>query len=138
MLHRAILGTLERFMGIYIEHSAAKFPVWLAPEHVVLVTVSEKQSEYARGVQRELAAKGIRAELDDGSDKLGAKIRKARLLRVPYIGVIGEKEAESRTVAPRSRDEDRDLGPMGVEAFATRILSETKPPRLSHGQRATG
>lgn len=129
MLHRAILGTLERFLGIYIEHAAGKFPVWLAPEQVVLVTVSEKQTEYARSVRSELAQRGFRVMLDDGPDKLGAKIRRARLLRVPYMGVIGEKEAETRTISPRHREEG-ELGTISVEEFSARLQKESAPPRL--------
>ena len=110
MLHRAILGSLERFFGIYIEHCAGTFPVWLAPEQAVLVTVSEKQAEYARARQADLEARGLRIGVDAGADKLGAKIRNARIMRVPYIGVIGEKEVEGGSVAPRSRDARRSRG----------------------------
>ena len=127
MLHRAILGSIERFFGMYIEHVAGKFPVWLAPEQATLVTVSEKQADYAEKVRAELAGRGLRVRVDAGSDKLGAKIRNARLMRVPYIVVVGEKEAESGTVAPRSRDEGelaamsvdqlrREVGPRGTTA----------------------
>jgi threonyl-tRNA synthetase len=130
MLHRAILGTVERFLGIYIEHCAGKFPTWLAPTQVVLATVSEKQAEYAEQVRRELAASGLRVALDDSADKLGAKIRKARMARVPYIGVLGEKEAETQTITPRSREEG-DLAAMPIAAFAQRLATEAKPPRLN-------
>ncbi|HVU04065.1 MAG TPA: threonine--tRNA ligase [Polyangiaceae bacterium] len=129
MLHRAILGSLERFFGIYIEHVAGKFPVWIAPEQATLVTVSEKQSEYARNVQKELRSLGFRVGLDDSSDKLGAKIRNARMSRVPYTVVIGEKEMESNSVAPKTND-GTDLGAMPVAAFIERLRSESRPPRL--------
>jgi len=128
MLHRAILGSLERFLGIYIEHVAGKFPVWLAPEQVILVTVSENQVEYARRVQSELRAAGLRVELDDGPDKLGAKIRSARLRRVPFVGVIGEKEAQAGAIAPKGSD-GKDLGAMPVAEFQSRLLALARPPR---------
>jgi threonyl-tRNA synthetase len=129
MLHRAILGSIERFLGMYIEHVAGRFPVWLAPEQAVLVTVSEKQTEYAERVKAELEARGLRISLDAGADKLGAKIRNARMMRPPYVGVIGEKEVESGSVTPRSRDQG-DLGSMTVAEFRDKLLSEASPPRL--------
>jgi threonyl-tRNA synthetase len=128
MLHRAVLGSLERFFSIYIEHVAGKFPVWLAPVQAALVTVSEKQNEYAERVRRELAAEGFRVTLDASSDKLGAKIRNARLMRHPYILVIGDKEAEAGTVAPRSRDAG-DLGPLPLADFKARLRAEAVAPK---------
>jgi threonyl-tRNA synthetase len=128
MLHRAVLGSLERFFSIYIEHVAGKFPVWLAPVQAALVTVSEKQNEYAERVRKELAAEGFRVTLDASSDKLGAKIRNARLMRHPYILVIGDKEAEAGTVAPRSRDTG-DLGAIPLADFKARLKSEAIPPK---------
>jgi threonyl-tRNA synthetase len=130
MLHRAILGSLERFFGVYLEHCAGKFPVWLAPEQVMLVTVSEKQAEYAERVRRELAAQGLRVLVDAGADKLGAKIRNARLMRYPYMAVLGDKEAETETVSPRSREEG-ELPAMTIAEFAARLSEEAKPPRLA-------
>ena len=129
MLHRAILGSIERFLGMYIEHVAGRFPVWLAPEQAVLVTVSEKQTEYAQRVKTELEARGLRIGIDAGADKLGAKIRNARMMRPPYVAVIGEKEVESGSVTPRSRDHG-DLGSMTVADFTERLLGEASPPRL--------
>jgi threonyl-tRNA synthetase len=130
MLHRAILGSIERFFGVYIEHVAGKFPVWIAPEQAILVTVSEKHAAYAQKVQATLKAAGLRISLDCGSDKLGAKIRNARNLRYPYIGVIGDQEAESDAVSVRSRD-NGELGAISVEAFTQRLLAESKAPRLN-------
>ena len=128
MLHRAIYGSLERFFSIYLEHTAGKFPVWLAPEQVVVVTVSEKQAEYAESVVAFLGEKGLRARADLGADKLGAKIRNAHLFRVPYVAVVGDKEAADRKVAPRYLN--KDLGAMPLEEFAERLLSEARPPAL--------
>ncbi|MFO0613837.1 MAG: threonine--tRNA ligase [Polyangiaceae bacterium] len=129
MLHRAILGSLERFLSVLIEHVSGAFPVWLAPEQAVIVTVSEKQAEYANEVVKALADRGLRARADVGPDKLGAKIREARLTRVPYVVVVGDKEAAGRLVAPRSRDENKDLGQMPLDTFIERLASEAKPPR---------
>jgi threonyl-tRNA synthetase len=129
MLHRAILGSLERFMSLFIEHTAGAFPVWLAPEQAVIVTVSEKQTAYAEEVVAFLRDKGFRVTADLSADKLGAKIRNARLMRVPYICVVGDKEATQRQVAPRSRDLNKDLGPMTLEAFTERLGAEATPPR---------
>jgi threonyl-tRNA synthetase len=133
MLHRAILGSVERFFGIYTEHCAGKFPVWLAPEQAALVTVSEKQADYAYKVQAELKARGLRVIVDAGPDKLGAKIRNARNMRTPYIGVIGENEVTGGTVALRSR-EDGDLPPMTVAEFTERLVKEALPPRVTQKQ----
>jgi threonyl-tRNA synthetase len=133
MLHRAILGSVERFFGIYTEHCAGKFPVWLAPEQATLVTVSEKQADYAFKVQTELKARGLRIAVDAGADKLGAKIRNARNMRTPYIGVIGENEVTNGSVALRSREEG-DLPPMSVAEFAERLSKEALPPRVTQKQ----
>jgi threonyl-tRNA synthetase len=129
MLHRAILGSLERFMGVYIEHVAGGFPVWLAPEQVTLVTVSEKQAAYAEEAATYLRNRGIRAITDLGADKLGAKIRNARLMRYPYIAVVGDKEAAARTLSIRSREQG-ELGAVPLTAFAERLVQESAPPRI--------
>jgi threonyl-tRNA synthetase len=131
MLHRAILGSLERFYGIYLEHVAGKFPVWLAPEQVVLATVSERQTEYAEKVRTTLVAQGFRVILDASADKLGAKIRNARLMRHPYIAVIGDEEAASETLSVRSRDAG-ELGKLSVSEFATRLRDESRPPKVTN------
>jgi threonyl-tRNA synthetase len=131
MLHRAILGSLERFFSVYLEHVAGAFPTWLAPEQAVIVTVSEKQAAYAQEVVAYLRRRGLRARADLSSDKLGAKIRAARLTRVPYVVVVGDKEAADRKVAPRSRDLNKDLGAMPLEEFADRLTAEARPPRLA-------
>ncbi len=132
MLHRAVFGSLERFFAIYVEHVAGKFPTWLAPEQAVLVTVSEKQAEYAERVRRELAQQGLRVSVDAGAEKLGAKIRTARLMRHPYIVVLGDKEAAAGTLSPRSRDEG-ELGSLAIAEFAARLRAEAKPPRPGAG-----
>jgi threonyl-tRNA synthetase len=126
MLHRAILGSVERFMGVYIEHCAGAFPVWLAPEQVALLTVSEKQAEFAREAEAYLLSRGVRVIADLGADKLGAKIRNARMMRYPYLGILGDREAETRTVSPRSR-ELGELEAMSLQSFADRVLAEATP-----------
>jgi threonyl-tRNA synthetase len=138
MLHRAILGSLERFIGVYVEHVNGAFPVWLAPEQVSLVTVSEKQVDYAEDAASFLRGKGLRVVTDLGADKLGAKIRTARLMRYPYIAVIGDKEAMARTLSVRSRQEG-ELGALPLASFAERLLTEATPPRLHEapGQKAS-
>jgi threonyl-tRNA synthetase len=127
MLHRAIFGSIERFFSIYLEHCAGNFPVWIAPRQAILVTVSDKVDEYARAAHKKLRAKGIRADLDVSADKLGAKIRNARLARYPYILVVGPKEAEAGAVGVRSRDQG-ELGAIPLDDFAAQVAKESVPP----------
>ncbi len=127
MLHRAVLGSLERFFAVYLEHVAGHFPVWLAPEQICLVTVSEKVDAYAREALEYLRQQGIRVASDLGPDKLGAKIRNGRGMRYPYLAVVGGKEAESRALALRKGGDD--LGPMPLEEVAKKILAEGAFPR---------
>jgi threonyl-tRNA synthetase len=127
MLHRAIFGSIERFFGVYLEHCGGNFPTWLAPRQAVVLTVSEKSDGYARKVVEVLKDKGLRVDSDLSSDKLGAKIRNARLLRYPYLLVVGPKEAEAGAVGVRSRDAG-ELGAMPLEELAARLLTESAPP----------
>ncbi len=128
MLHRAALGSLERFYGVLLEHCAGAFPAWLAPEQILLLTVSRKFDGYAREALTALRAAGLRAELDASGDKLGAKIRRARNLRVPYIGVVGGREADARALGLRSRDEGADLGMVPIGEVIERLRREGVPP----------
>lgn len=123
MIHRALLGSLERFFGILIEHYAGNFPAWLAPVQAKVLPISEKFVEYARVVAKQLKAEGLRATVDESDEKLGYKIRKAELERVPYSLIVGGREAESGTVGVRKRVEG-DLGAMSVADFAERLVSE--------------
>jgi len=108
MIHRAMLGSMERFMGILIEHTAGSLPPWLSPVQAVVIPVSDRFMDYATEVQASLSAGGLRVEVDERSEKLGYKIREAQLQKVPYMLVVGEREVESGTVAVRHRDgEDR-------------------------------
>ncbi len=127
MLHRAIFGSLERFFGVYLEHCGGNFPVWIAPRQAIVLTVSEKSDAYAHQVAERLRAKGFRVDLDVSSDKLGAKIRNARVSRYPYLLVVGPKEAESDSVGVRSRDAG-ELGAMKVDDLAARLAVEGAPP----------
>ncbi len=117
MLHRAILGSLERFIGILIEEYAGSFPTWLAPRQVVVMGISQNQSEYVKKITKELQNKGFRADLDLRNEKIGYKIREHTLRRVPYLVVVGEREAQGNTVAVRTR-KGEDLGVMTLDDFA--------------------
>jgi threonyl-tRNA synthetase len=127
MLHRAIFGSLERFISVYIEHCAGNFPAWIAPMQATVLTVSDKSETYGRDVLARLKAKSFRVEADFSGDKLGAKIRNARSARHPYMIVIGEKDAEGGTVSVRSRDRG-ELGAMPFDQFAAMLAEESKLP----------
>jgi len=116
MIHRVVFGSVERFIGILIEHYAGKFPLWLSPVQVKLVTVSEKSAAYAQTVKEALQKEGVRCEVDDRDEKVGYKIRNARMEKVPYVLVVGEKEAGSRTVSVWKRDAG-DMGSLSVDQF---------------------
>jgi threonyl-tRNA synthetase len=128
MLHRAIFGSIERFFSVYLEHCAGNYPVWIAPKQAIILTVSEKVDAYAYAVRDRLVAKGLRVDIDASADKLGAKIRNARLARYPYLCVVGQKEAESDAVGVRSREKG-ELGAIPVEQFAATLVEEAKTPR---------
>ncbi|HBB16724.1 MAG TPA: threonine--tRNA ligase [Syntrophus sp. (in: bacteria)] len=120
MLHRVILGAIERFMGVLIEHHAGAFPLWLSPVQAVLVTVTEKHIPFGEEVRMRLLAEGIRAEGDFRNEKLGYKIREAQMQKTPYMLVIGDREAASGQVSPRQRD-GQNLGSIGVDAFVALV-----------------
>jgi len=123
MIHRAPFGSMERFCGVLIEHFNGDFPVWLAPEQVRLVPISEKVIDYGRGLLAQLKAAGVRAVLDEHSDKLGAKIRRAELDKVPYTLVLGAKEAEAQAVSVRSRAKG-DEGVLPFADYLERVKTE--------------
>ena len=123
MVHRVILGSIERFIGVLIEHFAGNFPVWLAPTQAVVLTVTDSQIPYAQQVFDELRAKGVRVQKDFRNEKLGFKIREAQLQKVPYMLVIGDKEVESATVTPRFRD-GSNLPSMTSVEFADHVATE--------------
>lgn len=121
MIHRTLLGSMERFVGGLIEHYAGAFPVWLAPVQVAIIPIADSQIEFAYQVKQQLSDRGIRVEVDDSGNRMQAKIRSAQLQKVPYMLVVGKREAAAGTVSVRMRNE-RDLGPMAVDAFLGIIL----------------
>jgi len=123
MIHRAPFGSLERFVGLLIEHFEGKFPVWLAPEQVRILPISEKFNEKAQEIVSLLAEKGVRVSMDGAGDKIGAKIRLARLERIPYLCVLGAREVEENTISVRHRDHG-DLGSVSLDDFIQRISDD--------------
>jgi threonyl-tRNA synthetase len=123
MIHRAIFGSLERFVAVLIENSAGKFPLWLAPEKAVILPISEKFNDYAKNVLKFLNNSDICTLLDERNEKIGKKIRDNELKRIPYLIIIGEKEAESETISVRKQGEG-DKGAMKIEEFARFIREE--------------
>ena len=121
VLHRAILGSLERFIGILIENHGGKMPLWLSPVQVAVLNITDRQEEFCHEVAKSLENKGFRVDLDLRNEKIGYKIRQHTLARVPYLLVVGDREVENRVIAVRTR-EGEDLGTMPVDAFA-------EPPR---------
>ena len=125
MLHRAIVGSMERFLGILIENFAGAFPLWLAPEQVVVMNISEHQADYAETVAGALRGAGWRAVADLRNEKISYKIREHSLQKLPYQVVVGDKEKQAGTVAVRTRGGE-DLGAMPLEAFIARLTTEAK------------
>ena len=125
MVHRALLGSIERFFGILIEHYAGAFPLWLAPEQVRVLPISDKAMNYAKGVQAALRAAGFRVDVDASAEKLGAKIREATLMKVPYQVVVGPRDEAAGQVSVRSRGEG-DLGAMTLDALVAKLKAETE------------
>jgi len=125
VIHRAILGTFDRFLSFLIEETKGAFPVWLAPVQVKILTISDAHNEYANSVKEQLEKEGIRVEVDDRNEKIGYKIREAQVQKVPYMLVVGEKEMESKTVGVRSR-KDGDIGAIKIDEFTKNILEEIK------------
>jgi threonyl-tRNA synthetase len=130
MIHRAPFGSMERFCGVLIEHFGGDFPVWLSPEQVRLVPISEKTLDYGRDLLAQLKAAGIRASLDEHNDKLGAKIRRAEIEKIPYTLVLGAKEAEAKSVSVRSRAKG-DEGVLPFDQFVPRVQDEIRQRSLS-------
>ena len=126
MIHRAVLGSIERFMGVLIEHCGGDFPLWLAPVQVKIVTVTNNQDAYARQVDEQLRQAGIRCELDLRNEKLGYKIRESEMQKIPYTVVIGDNEVQSGTVALRARKRAK-IAPLSVHALVERLNHERIP-----------
>jgi len=125
MVHRALLGSLERFFGVLIEHYAGAFPLWLAPVQARVLTITDRQDQWARTIFQRLRAAGIRAELDVRNEKLGKKIREAQIEKIPYMLVLGDQEVADRTVSPRTR-EGKQMQAMPVESFVEMLLAEAE------------
>ncbi len=123
MIHRALLGSLERFMGVLIEHYAGAFPLWLAPVQAIVLPISDAHNDYAYKVQEQLENEGLRVKVDARNEKTGFKIREAQLQKVPYMLVVGDKEVEAESVAVRSRTEG-DTGVVSVKDFISRMKEE--------------
>ncbi len=132
MVHRAPFGSMERFIGILIEHFEGAFPLWLAPVQVFVATISEKSIGYGREVAAALRAAGMRVELDDSSERIGPKKHYARSMKIPYIAVVGEKEAESRQVNVNDRS-GKPVGNLPLEGFIERLKQESLPPARREG-----
>jgi threonyl-tRNA synthetase len=123
MLHRAILGSMERFIGILIEHHAGNFPAWLAPVQAMVLNISDKQADYALEVVQQLRAAGIRATSDLSNNKITYKIREHSLQKLPYLLVVGDKEMETRAVSVRARG-NQDLGQLGLDDLIARLKTD--------------
>ncbi len=130
MIHRAMLGSLERFMGILLEHSAGAFPVWLAPVQIAILPIADRHNDYCFNLANEFKSKGLRVEVDTDSAKTGAKVAKAETQKIPYMLVIGDREVTDGTVSVRARGR-RTIGAMRVEEFSERVVGEVQTRRDS-------
>ena len=128
MLHRVVLGSIERFIGVITEHFAGKFPLWLSPVQAVILPISERHHEYAQKLQQQLDEAGLRVECDVRNEKIGYKIREAQLQQTPYMLVVGDRDMENGTVSVRHRSGE-DLGAMTVAGF-TAMLHEVVDQKL--------
>ena len=120
MIHRALLGSIERFIGVITEHFAGAFPTWLHPVQVKLLPVTDRAADYAKEIAAKLSAQGFRVEVDGRNEKIGKKIREAQLDKIPYMLVVGDRDMEAGTVSVRHRAEG-DLGAMSLEDFAAML-----------------
>jgi threonyl-tRNA synthetase len=130
VIHRAVSGSFERFMAILIEHFAGAFPVWLAPEQVRVLPISDQQAEAAQGVTARLRAAGIRAHLDAGNQTLNYRIREGEVHKVPYMAVVGQREAEADTVAVRIRGAGSKQEIVPVAEFIERVVDQVRSRAL--------
>jgi threonyl-tRNA synthetase len=131
MIHRAIYGTLERFTGNLIEHFAGAFPVWLAPEQVRVIPISDAQAEASRGLASRLKAAGLRVHVDDRNETLNYRIREGEVQKVPYMAVVGQREAESDSLALRVRGAGKKQDVMTVDEFVARVTGEVRTRALA-------
>ncbi len=128
MVHRTVFGSIERFIGILTEHYAGAYPTWLAPVQAIVLPITDKFNAYAAQVAEQLTQAGVRVEVDHRNEKIGYKIREAQMQKIPYMLVVGEKEASSQTVSLRKRGEG-DLGAVSVEQLVSDLVCEIKERR---------
>jgi threonyl-tRNA synthetase len=128
MIHRALMGSLERFVGVLIEHYAGVFPIWFAPVQARILNITDDQADYCEQVYSQLRKAGVRVEKDLRNEKLNYKIREAQMEKIPYMLIVGDKEKADRTVTVRLRD-GKNLQPMSIEDFAAKIIDETAQGR---------
>src|SRR4051794_20879225 len=133
MIHRALLGSFERFIGILIEHYAGEFPLWLAPIQAAVLPITDAQLGYAREVGERLREAGLRVEVDERTESVGRKIRDAELRKIPYMLIVGDREAESSTVALR-RHREGDLGSLSLADAAERLVAEVDDRGYTEGR----
>ena len=131
MLHRAVLGSLERFIGIFIEHTGGDFPFWLSPVQVVLLPIADRHAARALEIEKSLSAVRVRAQVDDRSETLGFRIRDAEKMKIPLTLVIGDEEVEGGTVSPRLRKSKQALDAMSAEALIERLQTATAERRMT-------
>ncbi len=129
MIHRVVYGSLERFMGILIEHFAGAFPLWLAPVQVKVLTLTERNNEYAKSIFEKLQNFGLRAELDDRNEKVGYKIREALSMKVPYLIIVGDEEEKNGTISIRGRGNESASG-LNLSDFVARLQSEIESKKI--------
>jgi len=127
MLHRVVLGSLERFLGVLVEHFAGAFPVWLAPVQAILLPITDRVHDYAQEVAQKLRAEDLRVDIDLRPETLRYKIREAQLQKIPYMIVVGDREAENRTISPRLRD-GTELKDLEIDTFVNRLKEESRIP----------
>ena len=125
MIHRVVFGSIERFIGVITEHFAGAFPTWLSPVQATVLPITDRSAEWAKEVLAKLEASGVRAEIDLRNEKIGYKIREAQMQKIPYMLVVGDKEAESGSVAVRTRTGE-DLGAMPLDEFLAKVGKEIR------------
>jgi threonyl-tRNA synthetase len=125
MIHRALMGSYERFIGIYLEHVGGELPVWLSPVQAIVLPIADRHLEYGGAVVAALSEAGVRAELDDRTESVGRKIRDGELRKIPYMLIVGDREAEQNEVSVREHRAG-DTGAVSVQTFAQRVLEQTK------------
>jgi threonyl-tRNA synthetase len=130
MIHKALLGSIERFLSVYIEHTAGNFPLWLAPEQVWVLPIGEAHQSRASEITQALREAGLRAHLHAEDESLGKRIRSAKLQKIPYMVIMGDKEVESQTITLESRDRG-NLGSMDIETALTDLLREQSTKSLN-------